>query len=106
MLLRGVNHAQLSNGALREGDLEPEQDAAGATAAAAAVLGDFVAAHLSPERCSPARAAVPLMCCWLSTRTADTLLMYALTTRQSTHQWIMAPAIWTLEGDAAEATVH
>ena len=24
VLLRGVNHAQLSNGALREGDLEPE----------------------------------------------------------------------------------
>ena len=52
VLLRGVNHAQLSNGALREGDLEPEQDDAGATAAAAAVLGDFVAAHMSPERCT------------------------------------------------------
>lgn len=53
VLLRGVNHAQLSNGALREGDLEPEQDAMGATAAAAAVLGDFIAVHMSPKRCSP-----------------------------------------------------
>ena len=62
VLLRGVNHAQLSNGALREGDLEPEQGAAGATAAAAAVLGDFVAAHMIPERCSPGQAALHFCC--------------------------------------------
>ncbi|KAK9840597.1 hypothetical protein WJX81_003517 [Elliptochloris bilobata] len=49
VLLHGVNHAQLSNGALREGDLEPELDAARATRAAATVLGDFVAAHASPD---------------------------------------------------------
>ena len=72
VLLRGVNHAQLSNGTLREGDLDPEQDAAGATAEAAVVLGDFVAAHMSPERCRPGRSRFAP---WA--RTANMLLMYS-----------------------------
>ena len=71
VLLRGVNHAQLSNGVLREGDLEPEQDAAGATRAAAAMLADFIAAHMSPERCTLGRS-----CCafWDVTKWSQALL--------------------------------
>ena len=98
MLLRGVNHAQLSNGALRESDLEPEQGAAGATATGAAVLGDFVAAHMSPERCSPGQAALQFCCC-LSTVIADTLLMHTSHIQvRCLPTWSMAPATWTAEG--------
>ena len=99
VLLPGVNHAQLSNGALREGDLEPEQDAAGATAAAAAVLGDFIAAHMSPERCSAGQAAVQSMCCYCLQSLLKTLLMCTSHIQiRCLPTGAMAPAIWTAEG--------
>ncbi len=55
VFLRGANHAQLSNGMLREGDLEPELDDAAATQGAARIIGSFVAAHMSPDRCGAVR---------------------------------------------------
>ena len=51
VLLEGVNHAQLSNAVLREGDLDPEQADAAATQGAARVIGSFIAATISAERC-------------------------------------------------------
>jgi hypothetical protein len=65
ILLLGVNHAQLSNGVIKDGafDLHPAIPPADASDAVAGALADFITVHGSHEKQgSPAANAAPRSC--------------------------------------------